>query len=117
MSRLNTVDGVLLTPSTIREFLQRNAKHEPCRIAKKKMALVELTSTHVRAARALLRWNQEDLASRCAVSPATINYWENDKVIPTAETKTKVRRVFEEAGVEFLNGGNPGVRLIRTREG
>jgi len=77
----------------------------------------DLSVEHVRAARGLLKWTQDELASRAGVSGMTINFWENERVKPSDETKLLVRRAFEEAGIEFLNGGNPGVRLIRNREG
>ncbi len=81
------------------------------------MGIIDLAAEHVRAARALLKWTQEDLANRSNVTGNTINLWETGKVRPTEETKAQVRQAFEEAGIEFLNGGNPGVRLIRNREG
>ena len=81
------------------------------------MAAIDLTVEHVRAARALLKWTQEELASRAGVAIATVSFWETERVRPTEETKIQVRRAFEEAGIEFANGGNPGVRLMRNREG
>ncbi len=81
------------------------------------MADIDLTVEHVRAARALLKWTQEELASRAGVAIATVSFWETERVRPTEETKIQVRRAFEEAGIEFANGGNPGVRLMRNREG
>ena len=81
------------------------------------MGVIDLTVGHVRAARGLLKWTQEELANRAGVALATIGFWETEKVRPSEETKEQVRRAFEEAGIEFLNGGNPGVRLMRDREG
>jgi DNA-binding XRE family transcriptional regulator len=81
------------------------------------METVDLTVEHVRAARGLLKWTQDELASRAGVTITTISYWENERVKPSEETKIQVRRAFEEAGIEFANGGNPGVRLMRNREG
>lgn len=75
----------------------------------------DLRSEHVRAARALLKWTQEDLAQRSGVGVTTINMWENDKTRPSRETKDQIFVAFVEAGIEFWNGGNPGVRLIRDR--
>ena len=80
-----------------------------------KSAHVDLSSEHVRAARALLKWTQEDLAQRSGVGVTTINMWENDKTRPSRETKDQIFLVFVDAGVEFWNGGNPGVRLMRNR--
>ena len=81
------------------------------------MGTVDLTVEHVRAARGLLKWTQDELASRAGVTITTISYWVNERVKPSEETKIQVRRAFEEAGIEFANGGNPGVRLMRNREG
>jgi DNA-binding XRE family transcriptional regulator len=81
------------------------------------MGVIDLTVGHVRAARGLLKWTQEELANRAGVALATIGFWETEKVRPSEETKEQVRRAFEEAGIEFLNGGNPGVRLMRNTEG
>ena len=74
---------------------------------------VELCVEHVRAARGLLKWTQEDLAARSGVSAVTIGAWENEKTRPMADTKEQIRRAFEEAGVVFSNGKNPGVKLMR----
>ena len=77
-----------------------------------------LTSSQIRAARALLRWSADDLAKESALGLSTI------KRAELAETETSltvandlsIRRTLEAAGVEFIagNGGGPGVRL---REG
>jgi hypothetical protein len=74
-----------------------------------------LTSAQIRAARSLLRWTADDLATACALSVATIRRAEL-KEIETALTTANdlaIRRAFEAAGVDFIdeNGGGPGVRL------
>lgn len=75
----------------------------------------KLTSGHIRAARALLRWNQEDLVERSGVSIATIKRLEKMDGVVSANRVTieAIVRAFEEAGIEFIdeNGGGPGVRL------
>ena len=81
------------------------------------MGSIDLTVEHVRAARALLKWSQDDLAITAGVAKNTINLWETGRVRPTDETKAQVRQALEQAGIEFANGGNPGVRLMRNREG
>jgi len=80
------------------------------------MAPVDLLVEHVRAARALLKWTQEELASRAGVAVATVSFWETERVKPSEETKILVLQAFEQAGIEFYNGGQPGVRLMRNRE-
>jgi transcriptional regulator with XRE-family HTH domain len=74
-----------------------------------------LTSAQLRAARALIRWSAEELASHCAVSVTTIRRAE---LMPSATALTRandqaIRRALEQAGIEFIDaeGGGPGVRL------
>jgi transcriptional regulator with XRE-family HTH domain len=72
-----------------------------------------LTSELIRAARALLRWEQKDLAGASAVSLATIKRLEASRGNLTAHrsTLTALRRTLEAVGIEFTNGSAPGVRL------
>jgi transcriptional regulator with XRE-family HTH domain len=74
-----------------------------------------LTSELVRAARALLRWEQRDLASASSVSLPTIKRLESKHGVMAAHTSTvaALKKALELAGVEFIdeNGGGPGVRL------
>jgi transcriptional regulator with XRE-family HTH domain len=76
-----------------------------------------LTSEHIRAARALLRWEQSELANRSGVWKPTIARLEA-KPGPLAAhgpTIAALKSALEKAGVEFLNHGRPGVRLIESR--
>lgn len=69
-----------------------------------------MNGAQVRMARAALKMNVRDLAAAAEVSPNTITRVEAD--LPSnATTMAAIRRVFEAAGVEFTNGGQPGVRL------
>jgi transcriptional regulator with XRE-family HTH domain len=74
-----------------------------------------ITSELVRAARALLRWEQRHLAEASSVSLPTIKRLEAKPGILVAHnsTVTALRRAFEAAGIEFTNGDQPGVRLRR----
>jgi len=78
---------------------------------------ISLTSAQIRAARALIRWNAEDLARHSAVGVTTIRRAEltETETSMTAANDQAVRRALEAAGVEFIdeNGGGPGVRLQR----
>ena len=56
----------------------------------------------MKAARALLDWSQEDLASASGVSIATIRKLEIGFVSPRSKTMLSVRRAFEDAGLEFI---------------
>jgi hypothetical protein len=74
-----------------------------------------LKSAQIRAARALIRWSAEELATASALSLSTIRRAElvEDETSMTAANDLAVRRALEAAGVEFIdeNGGGPGVRL------
>ena len=74
-----------------------------------------MTSAQCRAARGLLRWNQDDLARDAQVSVVTVRNFENDKSIPQRATLDVMRRALEAAGVEFTNGDEPGVKLKAKR--
>ncbi len=73
----------------------------------------QLTSELVRAARAILRWDQRRLAESSSVSLATIKRLEAQPgtLIANAVTVIAIRHALEAAGVEFTNGEQPGVRL------
>jgi hypothetical protein len=77
-----------------------------------------MTSELLRAARALLRWQQRDLAAASAVSLATVKRLEamGGVLIAHASTVTALRRALEAAGIEFTNGNQPGVRLRRKAQ-
>jgi hypothetical protein len=78
-----------------------------------------LSSELVRAARALLRWEQRDLEAASAVSLPTIKRLEAKPGVMAAHPPTvlALRRALETAGVEFIdeNGGGPGVRLRKRQ--
>jgi len=84
-----------------------------------KPALV-LSSELIRAARALLRWEQRDLAGASSVSLPTIKRLESRPGIMAGHMSTiaALKRALEAAGVEFIdeNGGGPGVRLRRRQQ-
>jgi transcriptional regulator with XRE-family HTH domain len=73
----------------------------------------DLTSEHIRAARALLRWEQEKLAEASGVSVPTIGRLEMQpgQLPAYPETISAIRTALEKAGIEFLNGGSPGARI------
>jgi transcriptional regulator with XRE-family HTH domain len=68
---------------------------------------MEITPEQIRAARALLRLEQADLAERAHVSVATVRRLETvdsaTKVAPT--TVGEIRRALEAAGAEFITNG------------
>jgi len=82
------------------------------------MKVKALTSSQIRAARALLRWTVDDLTRESALGRNTILRAElaEDKTSLTVANDLTIRRTLEAAGVEFIdaNGGGPGVRLQKA---
>lgn len=77
-----------------------------------------LTAEQVRAARALLRMEQKELAERAGVSLPSIKRLEQMEGTLTAtrvSTIEAIRAALEKAGVRFIpeNGGGAGVRLAK----
>lgn len=74
-----------------------------------------ITPEQIRAARALLRLDQEDLARRAQVSVVTIRRLEGaDGTERVAESTVEgIRRALEDAGAEFIADG---VRRRRGRQ-
>ena len=78
-----------------------------------------LTAEQIRGARAILRWEQAELAERADISAPTVKRLERMKGPIAANTGTEaaIRRAFDAAGVIFIdeNGEGPGVRLRKGR--
>jgi transcriptional regulator with XRE-family HTH domain len=72
-----------------------------------------MTPAQCRAARGLLKWNQDDLAREASVSVVTVRNFENEKSAPQRATIDVISRALAKAGVQFIpeNGGGAGVRL------
>lgn len=70
-------------------------------------------SRQMKAARALIGWEQQQLADAAGVAINTIRRMEagDGAIKANAETLRKVERALMEAGLELLNHGAPGVRL------
>jgi transcriptional regulator with XRE-family HTH domain len=79
--------------------------------------MVESTSKvsvrQIKAARALLGWSQDALADAAAVSRPTVKRLESRKgdLGGRPDTIERLRRTLERNGIEFMNGGSPGVRI------
>ena len=65
-----------------------------------------------KAARALLGWSAKDMSSVTGIGVTTLRKFESNQHT-TDQSKKAIREAFEEAGVEFTNGGKPGARLNR----
>ena len=77
-----------------------------------------ITPAQCRAARGLLAWSQQDLATDAGVGIVTVHQLEAGTSQPRRATLEVIRRAFEGAGVEFIdeNGGGPGVRLRKAHQ-
>ena len=82
-------------------------------------SILKVSIRQVKAARSLLAWSQEELASAAGVSIPTIKRLEarDGPLGGRDETSLKIRSALESAGVEFIeeNGGGPGVRLRKRQ--
>ena len=82
-------------------------------------SILKVSIRQVKAARALLAWSQEQLATEAEVSIPTIKRLEaqDGPLGGRSVTEGKIRTALESAGVEFIdeNGGGPGVRLRKRQ--
>lgn len=76
-----------------------------------------ISSAQCRAARALLDWTQNDLASATGLSAVTIRAFERGGEMRDSN-RNLLGLAFEKAGLEFIprNGGGAGVRF-KERDG
>jgi transcriptional regulator with XRE-family HTH domain len=74
-----------------------------------------ITSSQLRAARALLKITAIDLASISGVGVSTIKRFELSDGVPSGNIKTidSLKKALEKAGIEFVGSPDdrPGVRL------
>ena len=65
----------------------------------------DLTSKHIRAARALLAWSQQDLAKAASVATSTVADFERGSRTPLTNNSQAIRSALEKAGIRFLPTG------------
>lgn len=75
-----------------------------------------MTPDQCRAARALIKWNQQRLADAAGIGIATLTLFESGASAPRPATLEVLQRALGEAGVVFLydgemTDGGAGVRL------
>ncbi len=70
-----------------------------------------MTPAQARAARALIDMNQTKLAEVAGLGLSTVVDFERDRRVVSPEAVTAIQHALEAAGVEFTNGGQPGVRM------
>ena len=74
------------------------------------------TGNQLKAARILAEIEQKELAQKAGLNVNTIRNMEGAGSGPIAGRAANVhlvQRVLESMGIEFLNHGQPGVRLVR----
>ena len=73
-----------------------------------------LTPAQLRAARSIVGWSRDELATKSDTASMTVKAFERSMSDPKLSTLHKWRRALEAAGVEFIepdHDGGPGVRL------
>ena len=76
----------------------------------------EIDRAQIRAARALLNWNQPELASAAHVALATLKRFEIGSRIPIHAIRSAIIRALEDEGIEFFHDGKrAGVSLRVSR--
>jgi hypothetical protein len=78
-----------------------------------------ITGSQLRAARSLIRWSADRLATESKLGIATVRRAEAEDGAPpiTAANANALQRALEGAGVIFVeeNGEGPGVRLRKSK--
>jgi transcriptional regulator with XRE-family HTH domain len=62
----------------------------------------DLPPKHVRAARALLAWSQQDLVKAAGVATSTVADFERGQRTPVTNKARAIRGALEDAGIRFL---------------
>ncbi|MDH4992405.1 helix-turn-helix transcriptional regulator [Aquamicrobium lusatiense] len=77
-----------------------------------------ISSEQCRGARAMLGWSQGQLATKAAVSRATVVDFERGTRVPHRNNLTAIRVALETAGIVFIpdNGGGLGVRFDKPKK-
>jgi transcriptional regulator with XRE-family HTH domain len=76
-----------------------------------------ITPGQCKAARGLIDMDQAELAVLSSISRNTIVDFEKAKRTPGTNNLAAIQRALEAAGVEFTNGGEPGVKLRKVVKG
>lgn len=74
-----------------------------------------ITTSQIRAARALIRWSANDLSIKSGIGISTIKRFEVMDGVPSINISTMIaiQKALEDAGIEFIGSPDdrPGVRL------
>ncbi|MDW9537100.1 helix-turn-helix domain-containing protein [Sinorhizobium meliloti] len=77
------------------------------------------TGNQLKAARALAGLEQKEVAEKAGVNVNTIRNMEAagaGQIAGRAQNVQNVQRTLEQEGIEFLNHGQPGVRLVGRKD-
>lgn len=84
-------------------------------------AAVQITQQQMWAARLFLGWSRERLASFAGTTGSFVFAYENEGRVMTIFLRERsldglaaIRTALEQAGVQFTNGGKPGVKLRKA---
>jgi transcriptional regulator with XRE-family HTH domain len=84
------------------------------------MSILKVSIRQLKAARSLIGWSQEELASAAKISLPTIKRLEavEGPLGGRQTTAEKIQAALEKAGIEFIdeNGGGLGVRLRKRQQ-
>src|SRR5438128_1361088 len=82
-----------------------------------------LAPAQTKAARALLGWNQQELAAKANIAASTVADFERGKRVPVPNNLDAMRAALEANGISFLAGGvvispkPPATRSQLSKEG
>jgi transcriptional regulator with XRE-family HTH domain len=88
------------------ELLNEQIEHQKRRAQKERERQAreaKLLPSQCRAARALLNWTQEKLATGAGVAPSTLREFEAGRTEPKTQKAAAIRRALESGGVEFTS--------------
>jgi transcriptional regulator with XRE-family HTH domain len=76
-----------------------------------------ITGRQLKAARALVGWEQTELARKSGVAISTVRRMESfeGEIGSRTSTLSLIKKSLEKAGVEFLNDDRPGVRMRHSK--
>ena len=74
----------------------------------------EIDRAQIRAARALLNWNQPELASAAHIALATLKRFEIGSRTPIHAIRSAIIRALENEGIEFFHDGTRAGVSLRT---
>lgn len=76
---------------------------------------MQITRRHVMAARGLLEMTQAQLAEAADLPVSVVRRFEAGITKPHQSTLEALQKALERRGIEFSNGGEPGVKLRPSR--